>query len=271
MKYLVLLFLCFGAVVSCSRVSVVTRYADTLIWWEVDRLVDFTADKRQTAKAEVDKMYQMVAETSFPVLANSFSKLPDQVDSGKPLEELPCVEDMLKAFASLPLMLRSSTEIMVGLLGPREYQNLVSNYRQKIEQETENLDKQKREQIETYQDIIEYFIGDLTPEQESLVKEFYAVESYPYEQQLENKKHNLELVEMTQGDPKKLRRLARDFFTVDSSVELADFKKARSQFFSKISRLTSKIIFSMSEKQKKKLRKNSLELSEDLRSLVARN
>lgn len=257
--------------VSCSRVSLATRYADTLIWWEVDRLVDFSADKRKVAKSQVEKMYRLVVETSFPALAKSFSKLPEQVESGKPLEDLPCVEDMVKVFTSLPSTLKPSTEIMADLLGPQEYQNLISNYRKKIDQEAEKIAKSKKEQFEIYQGALEYFIGSLTSEQESLIKDFYAVETYPYELQIENKKHNLQLVEATRGDQEKLRKLAADFFVADSSIELVEFKQARSQFFKKISRLTNKIIASLSEKQKRELRKNSLELSEDLRSLVASN
>ncbi|MGZ3774720.1 MAG: hypothetical protein ACXVCY_10260 [Pseudobdellovibrionaceae bacterium] len=271
MKKLFALIGIFISLASCSRVSILTRYADTLIWWEVDRLVDFSSDKRESAKVEIEKMYQIIAATSFPILAKSLSHLPEEINTGKPFHQLPCVEEAIQIFSSLFVAVRPSAEIMAGLIGPQEYTNLVSNYRKKIAKEAESLDQQKREQSHWYKDAVEFFIGDLTAEQESFVNDFYAVESYPFDLQLENKRRNLKLIEETHGDSQKLHKLAGDFFVSDSVLELSDFKRARSLFIEKLTHLTTKIVKSLNEQQRVKLRKNSLQLSDEFKSFTITN
>ncbi|MGZ3769733.1 MAG: hypothetical protein ACXVCP_07850 [Bdellovibrio sp.] len=271
MKPLFLLVLLSFSFISCSRISIATRYADTFIWWEVNRLVDFSSDKRKVAKAEVEKMYRLIVTRSFPVLADTLSQLPDQINSGRSVDKLPCFESFTKTLIALPEELRPSAEYMTSLLGSTEYQNLVINYREKIDLEEQKIQKQRKEQSILYQDFLEYLVGDLTSEQESMIKDFYALESYPFDLQNKNKKHYLQLLESTKGDSEKLRLLAKDFFVMDSSLELTEFKKARQDFFNKLMLLTTKILTSLSENQKKEFKNNSIEFSSELKRIVEVN
>jgi hypothetical protein len=254
------------------------RWGDTVLWWQVNDLMDYSSSAKAQARAETDQMYAVIQEKEFPFWADSLETLKTKIET-KTLK----AEDLSLEFESggthvelLIKQLQPRILALIDLMGEKEFKNLTTNYRKKIEKEKAEAEKTEDQQ-EKIQDRyvagMEFFLGDIEKNQEKLIEAFFATEIYPYKLQAQDKFRYLEMIEGTKGDKEKLKALANDFLHINNSIENRELQAAKKIYFQKLSQLTFTLLDQMSDKQRTFAVKKITQVSADLRAgtTVAKN
>ncbi|MBS1968850.1 MAG: hypothetical protein JSU04_00995 [Bdellovibrionales bacterium] len=261
-----LLLLC----TACSRIEIAKRWGDTFLWWQVNDLVEYSSAVKAEARKQTDQMYATIQAKGFPAWAEQMEAFKAKVEAKSLKQEdvSNSMQELRKQFEQLGKDLQPNVLALIDLMGEKEFQNLIRNYRKKIEKEQSEAEdvKSQREAVEErYVSAIEFFVGSLIGPQEKLIKDFMTNEPYPYQLQLKNKRRYLEMIEATKGDKEKLKSLAKDFSVINSSLEAAEFHSARAAYVEKMDQLTFKVLEQMTEKQRKHLSAKLGEVAKVLR------
>lgn len=254
---------------SCSKVGILSRFADTLIWWEVNDLVSFTSAHKEAARNEVASIYKEASFKMIPILAESLTEFSGELESGQKIEEMASVKKVLKAAMNLPIQLEPHIANLSALIGPQEFNNLLLSYQKKIENEEKARSEQESREREQSrcEDLLETFLGSLNNDQEELLNTFYKVESYPVDLMFKNKRHNLDLLKATGGSHPQMQNLAMQFFNSSFPLELPAYKAAREAYLQKWLGLLNSILAKRSPEQSTRMQKKLLSLSQDIRAL----
>lgn len=254
---------------SCSKVGILSRFADTLIWWEVNDLVAFTSANKEAARNEVGAMYREASQKMIPILAESLAEFSGEVESGQKIEDMESVKKVLKAATNLPIQLEPHITNLSALIGPKEFNNLILSYQKKIETDEKALseDESREREQNRCEDLLETFLGSLNDDQKELLNTFYKVESYPVDQMFKNKRHNLDLLKATGGNHPQMQTLAMQFFNSSFPLELPAYKAAREAYLQKWLGLLNSVLAKRSPEQSTRMQKKLLLLSKDIRAL----
>lgn len=252
--FALVLFIC----TACSKIEIAKRWGDTFLWWQVNDLVEYSSAVKADARKQTDQMYAIIQAKGFPAWAEQMEAFKAKVETKSLKQEdvTASMQELRKQFGQLGKALQTNVLALIDLMGEKEFQNLIRNYRKKIDKEQAEADdvKSQQEKVEErYVSAIEFFLGSLSEPQEKIVKDFMMKEPYPYQLQLKNKRRYLEMIEATKGDKEKMKALAKDFSVINSSLEAAEFQSARAAYIEKMDELTFKVLEQMTEKQRKHL------------------
>lgn len=256
---------------SCSRIEIAKRWGDTFLWWQVNDLVEYSRDSKTAARKQTDQMYAIIQAKGFPVWADLLDRFKTKIEAKTLKQEdlTNSMEAFRRQFEILGKELQPNILALIDLMGEKEFQNLVRNYRQRIEKEKSEAEDRasQQEKIEDrYVSAVEFFLGRLQDSQEILIRNFMKREFYPYPLQIKNKQRYLEMIEATKGDREKMKALARDFALINSSLEAAEFQTARKAYIQSMDQLTFEVLEKMNEKQRGHLIDKLSEVSKVLRA-----
>jgi hypothetical protein len=260
-----LLFLICFTIVSCSRINFGIRYIEYAISKDIATLFEFSGTKKQNANRGFEKIALSAKRKMLPQIAKRLLELKESVDINRFQKDISADLERIR-----PDIEEFANE-MVDQIGTEEYAHVLKKYEEKITVEREELKNHLKRKNEIKQRVytgLNYFLGSLTEQQKNKAEDFFQIESYPFELQLENRLNYLEVLRQSKGQRDKLKLLANKYTQFPSPLELQSYQKSREIYFIKFSNMISEVLGSMSVKQKQNFDQSLTSLSQDLQELA---
>lgn len=182
MRYLGFTLLALLMLSGCTA-NIGYQFADTLVEWRVKEYVDLNSEQEETLTKKVDEFHLWHARTQIPKYREALFNLRQKVNN-KTLEKSDIVEfeQTLLGFWQ-NLLDRIATEtVLINQLSVRQKQQLVERIEEKQQERFEKFEEKQSEnpilrQLERANEVesdLEDIIGDLTEQQDKLLRDWVA-------------------------------------------------------------------------------------------------
>lgn len=159
------------------------QFADTLLEWKVKDYVDLNAQQEQLLSEEVDEIHQWHAQTQLPLYRSELKKLRDKVErKSLTLKDIKDFEKTLWMFWNNVLTKAETKANLLLTLSMKQRQQLIAKleeaqeerYQRWQEDKEENPILQRLDRITEVEEDLEEILGDLTEEQDKLLRSWVS-------------------------------------------------------------------------------------------------
>ncbi|MCK7458616.1 DUF6279 family lipoprotein [Idiomarina aminovorans] len=178
MYRLIGVFTAFVFIAGCTA-NIGYQFADTLVEWKVNDYVDLNDKQEELLSEKVDRMHLWHAQTQLPLYREELKSLRDKVEK-KSLthEDISAFEDSLWTFWNNVLIQVEAEADLLATLTLEQREQLINRLEEAQQQRYQRLHKDKKQnpilrQLDRITDVeedLEDILGDLTPEQDKLLR-----------------------------------------------------------------------------------------------------
>ena len=159
------------------------QFADTLVEWKVKDYVDLNGEQQELLSEKVDELHQWHAQTQLPLYRKELKALRDKVEERSLTQnDITAFEDTLWAFWENVLIKIESEADLLATLSVKQRQQLVSRLEEAQEERYQRLEEDKEQsdilrrldRISKVEEDLEDIFGDLTTEQDKLLRSWVS-------------------------------------------------------------------------------------------------
>lgn len=271
MKYLILLLICLN-VSACNRAGVVFRFADTLIVSKADDYLDLDNSQQERLKKNIRKDLGKVKEKTLPEIAKNLRELEVESRSEK-INKDKILELKNKSYADIlhaGQYFKDTAVDISNTLSNRQYTHLQKQVQADIDKKTKEYKKDAiKHTAKKYLKATEFWIGSVSKNQREMISDFAKKNPYPWELKEKNRKALLDKFISNKDNKTTRQELLTAYFTDHTHAQLPDFKVAMDGYTANLENFyIDKFWPTLSEYQKKTLRKNLLKRASDIEEVA---
>lgn len=271
MKYFILLLLCLN-MTACNRAGVVFRFADTLIVSKADDYLDLDNSQQERLKKSIRKDLDKVKEKTLPEIAKNLREIEvesrnEKIDKEKVLDlKNKSYGDLLNAGQYF----KDTAVDISNTLSNSQYAHLEKQVQTDIEKKTKEYKKDAaKHTAKKYLKATEFWIGSVSKNQKEMITDFAKKNPYPWELKEKNRKSLLEKFLNSKDNKTAREELLTAYFTDHTNAQNPEFKVAMNEYTANLENFyIDKFWPSLSEDQKKTLRRNLLKRASDLEEVA---
>lgn len=271
MKYFILLLLCLN-MTACNRAGVVFRFADTLIVSKADDYLDLDNSQQERLKKSIRKDLDKVKEKTLPEIAKNLREIEvesrnEKIDKEKVLNlKNKSYGDLLNAGQYF----KDTAVDISNTLSNSQYAHLEKQVQTDIDKKTKEYKKDAaKHTAKKYLKATEFWIGSVSKNQKEMITDFAKKNPYPWELKEKNRKSLLEKFLNSKDNKAAREELLTAYFTDHTNAQNPEFKVAMNEYTANLENFyIDKFWPSLSEDQKKTLRRNLLKRASDLEEVA---
>lgn len=271
MKYFILFLFCLN-ITACNRAGVVFRFADTLIVSKADDYLDLDNSQQERLKKNIRKDLNKIKEKTLPEIAKNLRQFEVESRSAK-INKDKVLDLKNKSYAEILYAghyFKDTALDISNTLSNSQYSYLQKQVQADIEKKNKEYKKDAaKHTAKKYLKATEFWIGSVSKNQHEMITDFAQKNPYPWELKEKNRKSLLEKF-LNSKDNKAFREeLLTTYFTDHTNAQLPEFKLAMNEYTANLENFyIDKFWPTLSEDQKKTLRKNLLKRAGDLEEVA---
>jgi len=169
---------------------------------------------------------------------------------------------------------KPSTHKFISSLSPSQLSSFEKKVRKEISESREALakhpDSLNQDLISSYQDGLEFWIGDLSPAQKELLTRFTKEHPFPWQEKIKNSETLLDQFTSMQGDSAKMKSFSEKFVAENKSLRIPEYTQALASYDKEFQTFLDMIWTTLDQKQRSHLRENLLGRASKLEELARR-
>jgi hypothetical protein len=198
---------------------------------KVDDYFDLEGPQKEQLKKDVQKDLKELRQDVFPQIAKSLRQLDSQI--GKDSVQEPSIakifEDSESYLKKATIKFESTAVKTAATLSEEQFQHFAREIRDDIEEsqeETKSADGSLKQSMKRYTKSIEFWVGNLSYDQKSRLREFLKNHPYPWSLQNRSKYVVLDKFLNSRKNPDELKKFVKGFATDYDEYRLPEFKEA---------------------------------------------
>jgi len=257
---------------SCSRTSVVYRFADTLAISKTDDYFDLSGEQHDEPKKNLQKDLDVVRRKYFPEVAKNLrelapltsqEQLPEETVNRKSQE----LQDHMK---KLTTYFTDTSVKTVLSLQPRQFDHFEKELREEIA-DNSDPEEQQEKAFKRYRRSLEFWIGGINAAQKEKIKSFLAAHPYPGQLQNQSRMHVLEKFLQARGNPEQLKTFVTEFVSDLEAARLPAFTQSLKEHKAAFERFLARDLWpSLTKTQRDQLHETLLTRARELEELAQR-
>lgn len=267
-----LLCLLLLTTVSCSRTSVIYRFADTMAISKTDDYFDLSGEQHDQLKKNLQKDLDVVRREYFPEIAKNLRELAPLANQEQLSEETVSrksqeLQDHMKKFATY--FADTSVKTVLSLQS-RQIDHFEKELREEIA-DNSDPEEQQEKAFKRYRRSLEFWIGGINAAQKEKIKSFLAAHPYPGQLQNQSRMHVLEKFLQVRRNPEQLKNFVTELVNDLEAVRLPSFTQSLKEHKAAFERFLARDLWpSFTKTQRDQLRETLLTRARELDEIAQR-
>lgn len=230
-QFFILILLSITIHQSCSRIDVATSFADSYITNQLDKYFDINSIQSQFARQNLKKDITSIKRIIFPRAADELEKVLKETDEIRTWNRELIVaheKSMKDIFYSSLHILEHSAVGFAEKLSEDQLKSFNKEFKSKTEDIQELVDRPSKARDKRYDMIrkyIEGWIGNLTNEQKTDLRNFCQLNLFPYREQIKNREKLARGFNDVFADKDKRMKYVSELFLNYESLRDPDYTK----------------------------------------------
>lgn len=271
MKYFILFLICLN-LLACNRANVLFRFADTLFVSKADDYLDLDSSQQDRLKKSLRKDLKKVKEKTLPEIAKNLRELEVESRSEKisKAKVLELKNKSYEEFLSAGQYFKDTAIDISNTLSNSQYAHLTKQVQADIDKKTKDYKKDAaKHTAKKFLKATEFWIGPVSKSQREMITDFAKKNPYPWELKQKNRKSLLDKFLNSKDDKTARDELLSAYFLNYKNVQDPEFRTALNEYTTNLENFyIDKFWPTLSEDQKRTLRKNLLKRASDIEEVA---
>lgn len=272
-KILVILNLVFLSFTGCSRIDFMFNWADTYIASKVDDYFDTTHKQSRELKKEIQSQLQSIRSEVLPVWIDRLKDIRRESSTGSLTEDRVASYFLLflKDSEDLNARFADTAATFIAHVEPQQLDYFAKVIDKKNKEDLEKASSPEKllsEYKDKYFDGFEMFLGSLTSEQKQRIEKSISDEPFPLDLKIKNRISITNKFLQNRNSPEKMADFVREYYRTPSLYDLPEYRQALTQYQKNLQKLITKVLVSLTEKQKLAFQENLSEKTAQLEKIV---
>ncbi|WP_413568265.1 DUF6279 family lipoprotein [Bdellovibrio sp. HCB117] len=270
-----ILIACAVSVSACARMDIAVNWADTFIAGRVDDYFDISSEQSKNLKKSLQGDFKKIKSDVLPQWINSAKQLEKDVannvlDEHKVNTAFDLVMKNVEHFTSH--FSKTAVDFIASTDG-EQLSYFQKSFKEKNEDDLKDIQSRKYEknQKKRYFKYFEMFIGDLSDEQTALIEKHLKESPYPAELKIKNREHVFHVFMQKRTQPEELKNFVARFSQQPDAYNLPEYNEAVKNYQARLKSLLTRVLTTLSPKQKKELCDNLLKKVAQLEKIRGRS
>lgn len=256
---------------ACTRGEFLFRFADDYAAAKVDKYFDLTSEQKKELKTEIRKDIDASKKEVLPKMAQHLRQLEKDMnhEAKAPEAFTSAVSDIQQEIKSIPVYFEQ-TAINASLkLSEDQVQHFASEVREEIQEKEEDPEEIVEKVEKRYRKSIEYFVGNLTRDQNKMIQDFLTKNPYPWKLQNLSQEHMVQQFVAAASKSATRKAFVEKFAQDYESVRLPEYTKALAEHQKAfVHFLANDFWASLTQDQKTELKENLIARAEQLERIA---
>lgn len=230
---------------SCSQQRLAFRFADTAASWKADDYFDITSEQKDAVKTHLRLFLKKAYENNDQEIPKIFERADKILSTVNDQNKIDCREiekvtvESGKIFADIIKLSSNDIQTLIQTLNKKQIQYFIDQVAKKIKDDEDLKKKSEREarRLTRNLDNSKLFLGTLSSEQESALREHIKNNPFPSAEQLKNNKENFEKLKLANTSPENFQKFFLDYiqnwrnYRSPTYLKLSDDLRLKNEIF----------------------------------------